>query len=779
MQDSAKLHHAAARHGYDHCGAVNRSGICRRGIPLVTPGPTFYVPLQPEACSEQVFDVAEWSGPRAPDVCPRARTSFSPTLLDPLTTYLLRGRGGAAPSALASRQCEPGLIPGGVVPALCEVCFHEGSYVIPDIFHPRRNPVDNKTIEFHVSVLVIDFRWIMYDLDAEVDLRYKIGDPFIARQSSKIHIEENNAMKIAVIVQAPPCKVVLYSSSITPPRPSTPHKYLLSFISQPPPSSVLSANVPNYTRHLPDYRTSARLLPQGLAAQQLPGVGAFSRKFLFILSCLRLIRQGGGGAVTPARSAINHSPGRRAGLPEEEWRVEKPPPPPPFIVKLRPSTTTRSSAKSGKVYRTRVIICGIIAFCCQRYLILADLGKEAASFFKYDDAMTGVSTQTANVFSDEHHAAIVHFRGLRAGNVGGVATLTSAFSLTHTPSLSPPVCFTHKLGQTIWRTPELLSQSLGKSCKSDMSFASPSLTRNPIQALGFLTVSICVTRKSTGRPPVSEATVERVRESFVRSSPKSTAITASREWDISHSTVWKILRKFLRFRPYRLQLFQALKSVDKAKRLSFCEHMQIEMETDGFSESLVFSDEATFHMLGKMHKHNQDGASPHFNLGVKRELNRRPPNRWIERGGCDDSERWCWPPRSPDLTPCDFFLWGFVRQHLYRPLLPPTIQDLSIRIAEGIASVDRPMLQHVWQELDYRLYQYDKPRQKDGPVKEDFLYPTSNKEQRGVWYSESHFCKGRTTACESWRVPALGPPPLFRHAEDEFGEDHQEMCRPW
>ena len=26
-----------------------------------------------------------------------------------------------------------------------------------------------------------------------------------------------------------------------------------------------------------------------------------------------------------------------------------------------------------------------------------------------------------------------------------------------------------------------------------------------------------------------------------------------------------------------------------------------------------------------------------------------------------------WPPSSPDLTPCDFFLWGYVKDNAYKP----------------------------------------------------------------------------------------------------------------
>ena len=29
------------------------------------------------------------------------------------------------------------------------------------------------------------------------------------------------------------------------------------------------------------------------------------------------------------------------------------------------------------------------------------------------------------------------------------------------------------------------------------------------------------------------------------------------------------------------------------------------------------------------------------------------------------------PPRSPDATPCDFFLWGYVKDQVYVPPLPP------------------------------------------------------------------------------------------------------------
>ncbi|PNF38659.1 hypothetical protein B7P43_G01211, partial [Cryptotermes secundus] len=43
-------------------------------------------------------------------------------------------------------------------------------------------------------------------------------------------------------------------------------------------------------------------------------------------------------------------------------------------------------------------------------------------------------------------------------------------------------------------------------------------------------------------------------------------------------------------------------------------------------------------------------------------LNATFQNRWIGRGGPIR-----WPPRSPVLTPLDFFLWGYVKDRVFVP----------------------------------------------------------------------------------------------------------------
>jgi len=52
----------------------------------------------------------------------------------------------------------------------------------------------------------------------------------------------------------------------------------------------------------------------------------------------------------------------------------------------------------------------------------------------------------------------------------------------------------------------------------------------------------------------------------------------------------------------------------------------------------------------------QDGSPAHYK-DVRGYLNRNLPQRWIGRTGKDDALT-RWPPRYPDLNPCDFFFWG-------------------------------------------------------------------------------------------------------------------------
>jgi hypothetical protein len=99
----------------------------------------------------------------------------------------------------------------------------------------------------------------------------------------------------------------------------------------------------------------------------------------------------------------------------------------------------------------------------------------------------------------------------------------------------------------------------------------------------------------------------------------------------------------------------------------------------------------------------KDGASTHFHMAVRKHMNAHLPWRWIGRAGANDVV-WCrWPPRSPDLTPCDFFLWGYIKDKVSVPPLPRSLPELRQRFTTAIASITRDTLHKVWDELDYRF----------------------------------------------------------------------------
>jgi len=50
------------------------------------------------------------------------------------------------------------------------------------------------------------------------------------------------------------------------------------------------------------------------------------------------------------------------------------------------------------------------------------------------------------------------------------------------------------------------------------------------------------------------------------------------------------------------------------------------------------------------------------------------------------------PPRSPDATPCDFFLWGYVKDQVYVPPLPASIPELKVRIRTAIETITADVL---------------------------------------------------------------------------------------
>lgn len=97
----------------------------------------------------------------------------------------------------------------------------------------------------------------------------------------------------------------------------------------------------------------------------------------------------------------------------------------------------------------------------------------------------------------------------------------------------------------------------------------------------------------------------------------------------------------------------------------------------------------------------QDGAPPHWSIAIRHWLNEKFPNRWIGRG-TDRDLNIKWPARSPDLTPCDFFLWGFIKSKVYRTQ-PQNIDELKTRIQQACAEVTLDMLHNSMVSFQNRL----------------------------------------------------------------------------
>jgi hypothetical protein len=111
-------------------------------------------------------------------------------------------------------------------------------------------------------------------------------------------------------------------------------------------------------------------------------------------------------------------------------------------------------------------------------------------------------------------------------------------------------------------------------------------------------------RRSTGRPHVSDADVDRIREAFKASPQKSTYRASQQPLQLPQKTVWRVFRKRLVIKPYKLQMIQALTPNDKIVPHQFCVEMQADMEDEDFVGRLVFTDQASFHVNEKVNRHN-------------------------------------------------------------------------------------------------------------------------------------------------------------------------------
>ena len=80
---------------------------------------------------------------------------------------------------------------------------------------------------------------------------------------------------------------------------------------------------------------------------------------------------------------------------------------------------------------------------------------------------------------------------------------------------------------------------------------------------------------------------------------------------------------------------------------------------------------------------------PLYALSSRQLMNEIFEEKWIGRG-----DPVAWPPRSPDLTSPDYFLWGFIKERVMA-VAPTTPDDMKERQRQACTEITSQMLAEV------------------------------------------------------------------------------------
>lgn len=260
------------------------------------------------------------------------------------------------------------------------------------------------------------------------------------------------------------------------------------------------------------------------------------------------------------------------------------------------------------------------------------------------------------------------------------------------------------------------------------------------------------TKPRSGRPSdehMKESVVQYVKENDTANQRR-----VARFLGTSQSSVHRYLKQE-KVKPFKFSFQQELTEDDPDRRIEFCSWIINENGTN-FCRRIIFSDEASFYLNGHVRKHNlfyyseenehrlirvpmkspgltvwaavsydlgitfsiiretmnqvryvdvlnqkllpfvgdntqhwyqHDGAPPHFSIAARTWLDEHFPQRWIGRRGPQE-----WPPRSPDLTIPDFWLWSYVKDRVY------AIENNFLNLDELQGAISR-----VLSDIDHRI----------------------------------------------------------------------------
>lgn len=267
----------------------------------------------------------------------------------------------------------------------------------------------------------------------------------------------------------------------------------------------------------------------------------------------------------------------------------------------------------------------------------------------------------------------------------------------------------------------------------------------------------------SGRPSVLTATVVSDVQQRMALSPRKSLCRLSQETSVSRGSVQRCVKK-LGLHPYRITVVQELCPPDTNKRLHFCRWFRrFIARNPGVLDITFFTDEAWFHLSGHINSQNsrmwasnnpnvlhqeplhsakigvwcaisrrriigplfftdtinterylniiqqficllvsnerycwfqQDGATAHTSHTTMNALEEFFGNRIISKN--------LWPPRSPDLSPADFYLWGYLKERVYSNN-PQTLEALQHNIENVINTITPATLKRVSASLRTRV----------------------------------------------------------------------------
>ena len=108
----------------------------------------------------------------------------------------------------------------------------------------------------------------------------------------------------------------------------------------------------------------------------------------------------------------------------------------------------------------------------------------------------------------------------------------------------------------------------------------------------------------------------------------------------------------------------------------------------------------------------QDAATAHTPMNV---LQNMFPGRLISRFGDVP-----WPPRSPNLSSCDFFLWGYLKGRVYTQK-PRNLNELKDAIQQDVLTIYQQLSAQVMDDFKRRI---ENCIQEDGRHLNDIIFHT-------------------------------------------------------